>query len=61
MADDGKKRSPLNVDQLAKLSMPDMSAASKAMELATRAMDPFKASSALEKALSARRELRVQQ
>jgi hypothetical protein len=58
MADDGKKRSPLNLDQLAKLSMPDMSAASKAMELATRAMDPFKTSSA-EKALNPLREAGV--
>src|SRR5690606_24036653 len=50
MADDGRKRSHL--DQLAKLSVPDMSAASNAMELSTRAMDPFKAPSALEKALN---------
>lgn len=56
MADHGKKRSPLNLDQLAKLSMPDVSAASKAIELATRAMDPFKSSSALEKALNPMRE-----
>lgn len=56
MADHGKKRPPLNLDQLAKLSMPDVSAASKAIELATRAMDPFKSSSALEKALNPMRE-----
>lgn len=56
MADKAPKKRPLNLDQLAKLSLPDLSGVKGAVTRATEAMRPLQVSSAIEEAMKPMRE-----